>query len=75
MKAIWGRGTAPTFLTSAEDGREWSASRSGRALSPGKGSPVHMVLKAGWVPQRVWMQRLEKNLLPLSGIESSWSRH
>jgi hypothetical protein len=29
-----------SFLTSALDGGEWSASRSGRALSPGKEPPV-----------------------------------
>jgi hypothetical protein len=38
---VWGgRSIPPTsysFLTSALDGGEWSASRSGRALPPGKG--------------------------------------
>jgi hypothetical protein len=29
-----------SFLTSAVDGSEWSASRPGRALPPGKGPPV-----------------------------------
>jgi hypothetical protein len=29
-----------SYLTSALDGGEWSASRPGRALPPGKGPPV-----------------------------------
>jgi hypothetical protein len=35
-----GRGTSSSFLASALDGGEWSASRLGRALAPGKGPPV-----------------------------------
>jgi hypothetical protein len=37
-----------SFSTSALDGGEWSASRSGRALAPGKGPPVPTVQEAGW---------------------------
>jgi hypothetical protein len=42
MEAHAGRGgIAPySFLTSAIDGGEWSASRPGRALPPGKEPPV-----------------------------------
>jgi hypothetical protein len=49
-----------TFTTSALDGGEWSASRSGRVLLPGKGSPVPIVQETGWAPEPVWTQRLEK---------------
>jgi hypothetical protein len=38
-----------SFMISALDGGEWSASRPGRALPPGKGPPVHAVQEAGWV--------------------------
>jgi hypothetical protein len=34
-----------SFLTSALDGGEWSASRPGRALPPGKGLPVPIILE------------------------------
>jgi hypothetical protein len=33
-------GSSYSFTTSALDGGEWSASLSGRALSPGTGPPV-----------------------------------
>jgi hypothetical protein len=49
-----------SFLTSALDGSEWSASRPGRALPPGKEPPVPTVQEAGWAPEPVWTQRLEK---------------
>jgi hypothetical protein len=49
-----------SFLTSALDGGEWSASRPGRALPPGKGSPVPIGQEAGWAPEPVWTQRLEE---------------
>jgi hypothetical protein len=39
---------------------ERSASRSGRALLPRKGPPVPIVQEAGWAPEPVWTQRLEK---------------
>jgi hypothetical protein len=59
-----------SFSTSALDGGEWSASRHGRALSPGKGPPVTIVQEAGWAPEPVWTQRLTgKILLPLPAIE------
>jgi hypothetical protein len=42
MEAHGGRGgnCSYSFLTSALDGAEWSASRPGRALPPGKEPPV-----------------------------------
>jgi hypothetical protein len=49
-----------SFLTSALEGGEWSASRPGRALPPGKQPPVPTVQEAGWVPEPVWTQRLEE---------------
>jgi hypothetical protein len=43
-----------SFLTSALEGGEWSASRPGRALPPGKEPPVPIVQEAGWAPEPVW---------------------
>jgi hypothetical protein len=45
-----------SFLTSALEGGEWSASRPGRALPPGKEPPVPIVQEAGWAPE----QRVEE---------------
>jgi hypothetical protein len=56
-----------SFPTSALDGGEWSASRPGRALPPGKEPPVPIVQEAGWAPELVWTQRLEETSLPLPG--------
>jgi hypothetical protein len=59
-----------SFTTWALDGVEWSASRPGLTLPPGKGPPVPIVQEAGWAPEPVWTQRLEvKVLSPLPGIE------
>jgi hypothetical protein len=50
-----GRGSiAPTY---SRPRGEWSASRPGCALLPGKGPPVE---EAGWAPEPVWTQRLEE---------------
>jgi hypothetical protein len=51
-----------SFSTSALDGGEWSTSRPGRALYPGKGPPVPIVRvqEAGWVPEPVWTHRIEE---------------
>jgi hypothetical protein len=38
---------------------EWSASRTCRALPPGKG-PVPIGLEAGWASELVWTQMLEE---------------
>jgi len=43
-----------SFTTSALDGDEWSESRPGRVLPPGKGSPVHIGQEAGWASEPVW---------------------
>jgi hypothetical protein len=44
-----------SFLTSALDGGEWSASRPGRALPT-----VPIVQEAEWAPEPVWTQGLEE---------------
>jgi hypothetical protein len=49
-----------SFLTSALDGGEWSASRPGRALAPGKGPSVPIVQEVRWAPEPVWKQMLEE---------------
>jgi hypothetical protein len=49
-----------SFLTSALDGGEWSASRPGRALLQGKGPPIPIGQVAGWATEPVWTQRLEE---------------
>jgi hypothetical protein len=49
-----------SFLTSALEGGEWSASRPGRALHQGKEPPAPIVQEAGWAPEPVWTQRLEE---------------
>jgi hypothetical protein len=57
----WGerRYSSHSFLTSALERGEWSASRPGRTLPPGKEPPVPIVQEAGWAPEPVWSQRLE----------------
>jgi hypothetical protein len=54
-------------MTSALDGGEWSASRHGRALLPGKGPLVPIVQEAGWAPEPVWTQRLEEKFFASAG--------
>jgi hypothetical protein len=69
-EALGGRGyRSCSFSTSAIDGGEWSASRPGRALAPGKGPPVPIVQEAGWASEAVWTQARGKILSPLPGIE------
>jgi hypothetical protein len=57
MEALGGerRYSSYSFLITALDGGEWSASRPGRTLPP-----VPIVQEAGWTPEPVWMQRLEE---------------
>jgi hypothetical protein len=39
------------------------------ALVPREGPSIRIVQEAGWAPDPVWKQRLEKNLFPPPGIE------
>jgi hypothetical protein len=68
-----------SFTTSALDGGEWSASRLGRALLPGKGPPVPIVQEAGCAPEPVWTQRLKEKSFSSAGdrtpIVQSVARH
>jgi hypothetical protein len=61
-EGAWGEGrySSYPFSTSALDGGEWSASRPGRVIAQGKGVPVLIVQEAGWTPEPVWTERLEK---------------
>jgi len=52
-------------LTSALVESEWSGSRPGRALAPGKETPVPIVQETGWALVSVWTQRLEEKLFRL----------
>jgi hypothetical protein len=63
-----------SFLTSALDGDEWSASRPGRALPPGKGPSVPIGQEAGWAPEPVWTQRLEEKLFAPAGDRTPIAR-
>jgi hypothetical protein len=62
MNGAWGerRYSSYSFLASALEGGEGSASCTGRALPPGKETPVRIVQEAGWAPEPVWMQRVEE---------------
>jgi hypothetical protein len=63
----WGerRYSSYSFTTSTLDWGEWSASRPGRSLPPGKGPPVPIGQEAGWAPEPVWTLRLEeKSFVP-----------
>jgi hypothetical protein len=63
-----------SFMTSALDGGEWSASRPDRALPPGKGPPVPIVQEAGWAPEPVWTHRLEEKSFAPAGDRTSIAR-
>jgi len=58
----WGerRYSSNSFSTSALDGGEWSASRSGRTWAPGKGPPVPLYRRRGG-PQSQSGHRLEEH--------------
>jgi hypothetical protein len=66
--SAWGerRYSSCSFLTSALDGGEWSATRPGRALSPGKEPRYPLVRRLGGPPEPVWTQKLhEKSSAPV----------
>jgi hypothetical protein len=53
MEALRWRGVSSySFSTSALDTGEWSASRPGRVLAPGKGPPPSTHCTGGWVGLR-----------------------
>jgi hypothetical protein len=58
-----------SFTTSALDGGEWSASRTDRALPPGKRPPVPNVQESGLAAEPVWTQGLEEKSFASAGIE------
>jgi hypothetical protein len=58
LEAQGERRYSSSFTTSVLDGGEWSASRPGRALPPGKGPPAHIGQVVGWAPEPVWTQGL-----------------
>jgi hypothetical protein len=63
-----------SFLTSALDAGEWSASRPSRTLAPGKGALVPIVQESGWAPEPVWTQRLEEKSFASAGDRTSTAR-
>jgi hypothetical protein len=68
-KALEGR-SPYSFSISELDGGEWSASRPGRSLAPGKGLPgTHCT--GGWLGPRAGLDTKTRGkiLLPLLGIE------
>jgi hypothetical protein len=58
------------LTTSALDRSEWSASRPGHVLPPGKGVPVPIVQEAGWASEPVWTQRLEEKSFTAVGYRT-----
>jgi hypothetical protein len=64
-----------SFLTSALDGGEWSASRPGHALHPGKGPPVPTGQEAGWASEPVWTQTLQEKSNLDRPVVQSVARH
>jgi hypothetical protein len=63
-----------SFTTSALDRGEWSASRPGRALPPGKGPPVPIEQEAGWAPEPGWTLRIEENAFAPAGDRTPIAR-
>jgi hypothetical protein len=66
------RYSSNSFLPSALEGGEWSASRPGRPLPPGKEPPIPTVQEAGWAPQQVWTYRVEGKCL--YKVRCEWSK-
>jgi hypothetical protein len=69
MKTIGGEEVQ--LLLIIDLGTRWreSASRTSRALAPGKEPQVSMVQEAGWTSEPVWTQRLEEKLFSSAGTE------
>jgi hypothetical protein len=58
-----------SLTNSVLDGGEWSASRPGRALPPGKGPPISILQEAEWAQSPFGHRDCRKYPLPLLGIE------
>jgi hypothetical protein len=63
-----------SFTSSALDGDEWSASRTGGASAPRKGPPGTHCTEAGWAPEPVWTQRLDEKSFASAGDRTSIAR-
>jgi hypothetical protein len=63
-----------SFTTSAVDGGEWSVSRPGRALPPGRGPPVPIGQEAKWAPEMVCTQKLDEKSLASAGDRTSFAQ-
>jgi hypothetical protein len=77
MEALGGGGEEIKILLIHDLGTgwgEWSASRPGRDLPPGKGPPVPIVQETGWAPEPVWTQRLEEKSFAPAGNRTSIAR-
>jgi hypothetical protein len=75
MEALGGRRySSYSFTTSALDWGEWSASRPGRALPPGKEPPVPIGEEAGWAPEPIWTQRIKEKFLAPAGDRTPIAR-
>jgi hypothetical protein len=63
MKTYWGVEVyLHAFLTSAQDGGEWSASRPGRFIPRGSAPDTHWI--AGWVDPRAVLDTVLKRKIP-----------
>jgi hypothetical protein len=76
MEALGGRGdTAPTHSRPRHEmGVSGQRHAPGRALPPGKGAPVPIVQEAGWDPEPVWTQRLDKKSFAPAGDRTPIAR-
>jgi hypothetical protein len=59
-----------SFVFSALDRSEWSASRPSRALRPER-TPVAIVQEAGWASELLWTQRLQEKPFSSAGDRTS----
>jgi hypothetical protein len=53
---------------------EWSASRPGFHLTPGKGPPVPIGEEVGRAPEPVWIQRIKKKFFVSAGDRTPIAR-
>jgi hypothetical protein len=74
MDSAWGGGGGEVvqflfFLNPDNIWGEWSASRPGRNLLPGKERLVPTVQEARWATEPVWTQRIDEKPSASVGIE------